>query len=277
MNNGGKYKLVVAMLILFCIGFITSYDVGAVTEQTYITVKVNDKCIKMDNWPYLRGDRTFVSVRFIAEALGAQVGWVDEKKMVVVDDGYNYIELFIGSNEYYVNAEKQTMDVAPEINNGRTMVPYRFLAENLRCSVDWNEMTYTVLINKDGMEIPAECVYTRSYTDEDLLWLSRIVTVEARGATIEGKLAVANVVLNRVKSPAFPNTVYDVIFQRGQFPPAHKSGFKELVPPKDCIIAAKMALEGINNIGTCLYFNNRPFTSRSDKFYKKIDGEYFYN
>jgi len=69
--------------------------------------------------------------------------------------------------------------------------------------------------------------------------------------------------------------VYDVIFQKGQFPPAYKSGFKELVPPDECIIAAKMALEGVNNIGNCLYFNNRPFTSRSGTFYKKIEGEYF--
>jgi hypothetical protein len=277
MNKRGRYKLVAAMLILFCIGFITSYDVGAVTEQTYITVKVNDKCIKMDSLPYLKGDRTFVSIRFIAQALGAEIGWVGEKKMVVINDGYNYIELFIGSNEYYVNAEKRTMDVAPEISNGRTMVPLRFVSENLRCSVDWNEMAYSVLISKEGLEVPEEYVYNRSYTDEDLMWLARIVTVEARGATIEGKLAVANVVLNRVKSSVFPNNVHDVIFQSGQFPPAHKAGFKELVPPKDCIIAAKMALEGENNIGTCLYFNNRPFTSRSSKFYKKIDGEYFYN
>ena len=49
--------------------------------------------------------------------------------------------------------------------------------------------------------------------------------------------------------------------------PTHELGIK----------AAKMALEGVNNIGTCLYFNNRPFTSRSGSFYKKIEGEYFYN
>jgi len=276
MNNRGKYKFIAAIIIMVCLSFITSYKAEAVTEQIYITVKVNGKYIKMDNWPYIKGDRTFVSVRFVAEALGAQVGWVSEKKMVVISDGNNYIELFIGSNEYYVNAEKRSMDVAPEISDGRTMVPLRFVSENLGCSIEWDDMTYTVLVNKEGLEVPEECIYNRPYTDEDIIWLARIITVEARSATVEGKVAVANVVLNRVKSPSFPNTIYDVIFQSGQFPPAHKSGFKELVPPKNCVIAAKMALEGINNIGACLYFNNRPFTSRSGKFYKKIDGEYFY-
>jgi len=76
--------------------------------------------------------------------------------------------------------------------------------------------------------------------------------------SLEGKLAVANVVLNRVKSPSFPNTVYDVIFQKGQFPPAYKSGFKELVPPDECIIAAKMALEGVTTLGTvCISITGR--------------------
>ncbi|HHV29982.1 stalk domain-containing protein [Acetivibrio mesophilus] len=277
MNSKGRCKVALVVLIVLLVSFIGCFEVSALTKETYITVKVNGNYIKMDNWPYIKDGRTFVSVRFIAEALGAKVEWNEEKKKVVIKDDYNYIELFIGSNESYINAVKQVMDASPEISNGRTMVPLRFVSETLDCSVDWNQTTYTVSINKEGIKVPEECVYKRSYTDDDLMWLARIVTVEARGMSLEGKVAVANVVLNRVKSPSFPNTVYDVIFQRGQFPPAYKSGFKELVPPDECIVAAKMALEGVNNIGTCLYFNNRPFTSRSGSFYKKIEGEYFYN
>ncbi|WP_265444212.1 stalk domain-containing protein [Acetivibrio straminisolvens] len=277
MNNEGRCKAVLVMLIVLFVSFIGRLEVSALAKQIFITVKVNGNYIKMDTLPYIKDGRTFVSVRFIAEALGAKVEWNDEKKKVVINDDYNYIELFVGSKDCYINAVKQVMDTSPEISNGRTMVPLRFVSEVLNCSVDWNQTTYTVSINKEGINVPEECVYNRNYTDEDLMWLARIVTVEARGMSLEGKVAVANVVLNRVKSPSFPNTVYDVIFQKGQFPPAHKSGFKELVPPEECIIVAKMALEGVNNIGTCLYFNNRPFTSRSGSFYKKIEGEYFYN
>lgn len=277
MNNEGRCKAVLVVLIVLFVSFIGRLEVSALAKQIFITVKVNGNYIKMDTLPYIKDGRTFVSVRFIAEALGAKVEWNDEKKKVVINDDYNYIELFVGSKDCYINAVKQVMDTSPEISNGRTMVPLRFVSEVLNCSVDWNQTTYTVSINKEGINVPEECVYNRNYTDEDLMWLARIVTVEARGMSLEGKVAVANVVLNRVKSPSFPNTVYDVIFQKGQFPPAHKSGFKELVPPEECIIAAKMALEGVNNIGTCLYFNNRPFTSRSGSFYKKIEGEYFYN
>ena len=70
---------------------------------------------------------------------------------------------------------------------------------------------------------------------------------------MNGKVAIANVVINRAKSQAFPNTIRDVIFDKTygkQFPPAHKPGFGEIKPDKSCVIAAKMALEGINNIDT---------------------------
>jgi len=272
----GNFKAVLAVLIVIFVTLSGSFKASAINKQIFITVKVNGNYIKMDTWPYIKDGRTFVSVRFVAEALGAKVEWDGEDKKVTIKDDYNYIELFVGSKECYINAVKQAMDTSPEISNGRTMVPLRFVSEVLGCSVDWNQTTYTVSINKNGIKVPEVCIYQRNYTDEDLIWLARIVTVEAGGMSLEGKLAVANVVLNRVKSPSFPNTVYDVIFQKGQFPPAYKSGFKELVPPDECIIAAKMALEGVNNIGNCLYFNNRPFTSRSGTFYKKIEGEYFY-
>ena len=54
-----------------------------------------------------------------------------------------------------------------------------------------------------------------------LLLLSKIVTGEARGESYEGQVAVAAVVINRVKDPRFPNTIKDVVFERngGEFSP----------------------------------------------------------
>jgi len=107
------------------------------------------------------------------------VEWDGEDKKVTIKDDYNYIEWFVGSKECYINAVKQAMDTSPEISNGRTMVPLRFVSEVLGCSVDWNQTTYTVSINKNGIKVPEVCIYQRNYTDEDLIWLARIVTVEA--------------------------------------------------------------------------------------------------
>jgi len=48
---------------------------------------------------YIKDGRTFVSVRFVAEALGAKVEWDGEDKKVTIKDDYNYIELFVGSKD----------------------------------------------------------------------------------------------------------------------------------------------------------------------------------
>ena len=53
-----------------------------------------------------------------------------------------------------------------------------------------------------------------SYSENDLYWLSRIIEAEASGESFSGKIAVGNCVLNRVKSSEFPNTIYDVIFDK---------------------------------------------------------------
>ncbi|MGI6778914.1 MAG: stalk domain-containing protein [Acetivibrionales bacterium] len=279
MRKFGRFKFLLTIITIFFIAFSSTHYSNALERIVFITVKLNGNVIKMDVLPYVKDNRTFVPVRFVAEALNANVEWIGEEKKVIITSEDKTIEMFQDSNELVVNGEKQLMDTVVEVLEGRTMVPVRFAAENLDCSVEWDEPTYSVLINKEGAVVPAANIQDRTYTDDDIIWLSRIVSVEGSGLSMDGKLAIANVVLNRKASPDFPDTVYDVIFAKGnsvQFPPAHKEGFNELLPSDDCIIAAKMALEGINNIDKCLYFNNAPFNSRSDKLYKIIDGEYFY-
>lgn len=93
--------------------------------------------------------------------------------------------------------------------------------------------------------------------DEDAVyWLSRIISAESKGESLEGQIAVGNVVLNRVKSPEFPNTIYGVIFDDrwgGQFEPV-RNGTIYLEPTAQSVQAAKQCLSGVNNIGNCLYF-----------------------
>lgn len=286
----------VFVFVLFYVIIAMSSIVNAINEQIFITVKVNGNYINMDSRPYIKDDRTFVSIRFIAEALGADVEWVDEEKKAIVTfcpeipeeavvdktivgligDKNKIVELYAGNNEIVINGEKKLIDTSVEITNDRTMVPLRFISENLDCSVEWDELTYSVLVNKPDAAISADCIGDMPYTDDDIIWLARIVTVEGRGLPLDGKLAIANVVLNRKKSSRFPSSIYDVIFAPGQFPPAHKVGFKESVPTRECVIAAKMALEGINNIEDCMFFNNAPFKSTNIKLFKRISGEYFY-
>ncbi|WP_408956077.1 cell wall hydrolase [Natroniella sp. ANB-PHB2] len=99
------------------------------------------------------------------------------------------------------------------------------------------------------------------YTSNDLEWLARAVHGEARGEPYEGQVAVAAVILNRVQDDEFPNEIYDVIFQQGQFS-AVDDGQINLTPNETSYQAAKEALSGKDPSLGALYFYN-PRTART--------------
>lgn len=92
-------------------------------------------------------------------------------------------------------------------------------------------------------------------TREDIMLLARLVYAEARGESYTGQVAVAAVVLNRVKSPSFPNTITGVIFQPGAFT-AVSDGQFWLTPDATAIRAAEDALAGWDPTGGALYYWN---------------------
>lgn len=85
--------------------------------------------------------------------------------------------------------------------------------------------------------------------------LARLVYAEARGESYKGKVAVAAVVLNRVRSSSFPNTISGVIFQNNAFE-CVTNGSIYNTPDSDCMRAAKEAMNGWDPTGGCLYFYN---------------------
>jgi len=102
-------------------------------------------------------------------------------------------------------------------------------------------------------------VSAANYNESETYLLGRLVHGEARGEPYVGKVAVAAVVLNRVKSPSFPNTIAGVIYQSGAFD-AVADGQINLTPDEDSLRAARDALAGWDPTGGCLYYYN-PVTS----------------
>ena len=97
-----------------------------------------------------------------------------------------------------------------------------------------------------------------SFTDDEVELLAALVYCEAGNQSYEGKLAVANVVLNRLNSSQFPNTIKDVIYQKNQFSPASSGALERALNngvPSDCVKAAKDAMSGNNNVEGFLFFN----------------------
>ncbi len=96
-------------------------------------------------------------------------------------------------------------------------------------------------------------------TGNDALLLGALVQCEAGGESYEGKLGVAAAVMNRVRSQAYPNSVYEVIYASGQFTPAGSGKVASLVNAgvrADCLQAAQEAINGSSNIGSATHFRN---------------------
>ena len=92
----------------------------------------------------------------------------------------------------------------------------------------------------------------------DVTLLAALIQAESGGQPYEGKLAVGAVVMNRVKSPGYPNTILGVITAPGQFPPATNGKVAGIVargPSASCIQAAEAAVAGQTTVGGATHFN----------------------
>ena len=98
----------------------------------------------MDTAPMIFGGRTLLPIRYVSEPLGAAVSWDATLDQVTVQLGDKHIALWINNGTARVNGAETPIDPAnPEVTPiiippGRTMLPLRFIAENLGCRVEWN-------------------------------------------------------------------------------------------------------------------------------------------
>jgi N-acetylmuramoyl-L-alanine amidase len=109
----------------------------------------------------------------------------------------------------------------------------------------------TKLLTKEQQ---AEATWSYAVSEEDLHLLQKIVMAEAEGEPYKGKVAVANVVLNRLRSANFPDTIREVIYQKRQFSPVANGRLKRVKPNKDSIKAVNAALLGVKEVTDDTYF-----------------------
>ena len=176
-----------------------------------------------------------------------------------------------GGHVVYANGRAlYTLTPAVVMSDGRMYLPIRTAARVMGVSVGWDNDTRSVsLEGEESYLLPAEQYYNK----DSLYWLSRIISAESRGEPLLGQIAVGNVVLNRMRSPLYPSTIYGVIFDRRygvQFSPV-KDGSIYKTPYATSVTAAKICLEGYSVSGEILFFleprisvslwvpNNRPY------------------
>ena len=248
-----------------------------------IDIKVNGEYIYTDSDVLIENGVTLAPVRWIANALGAEaVDWYPNHSTAGIDFGDEYISIDIKKDTIYIDEKPHTFNADARIENDRTYVPVRLICELLGARVSWNSHYKNVEIELDGHKTPVSSI-DNTYTDDDLLWLGRIIHAESQGEPISGKIAVGNVILNRVKSDSFPDTIYGVIFDNTyavQFEPVLNGSIYNS-PNSESIKAAKHALSGTDVVGNSLYFFNPKtagsnWISKNRKYYTTIQNHDFY-
>ncbi len=218
-------------------------SIGVVVNGTQLSTATMAKRIYENTyvsyWPvvaalYPDAVVTWENGQSVARASGLTLSAKPGAKYLVVNGRYLYVPDGI-----------QTQD-------GSILVPARVLAEALGGEVGWDAVNQIVVFQCSGTPLAWGDTF---YNSESLYWLSRIINAESGNQPLEGKIAVGNVVLNRVAHPQFPSTVKGVIFQSNQFTPV-QNGSINRTPNEESVIAAKLCLDGANTAGNSLYFVN---------------------
>ena len=225
--------------------------------ESGVNFEVNGTPLVSDITQKVENETTYVSYWPVVQALypTAKAEWVNGQA-VVTAPGLN-LQIAPGAKYIVCNSRYLYIPEGVQTKNGLLLVPVRVLCKALGASVEWVGGENLVAITSGSGPIQSGDTY---YDQEDLYWLSRIIYSESGNQSLAGKIAVGNVVLNRVASKQFPNTVYGVIFQRNQFSPAG-NGLIYRTPNAESVVAAKLALEGVNTAGNALYFINPSISS----------------
>ncbi|MBQ7337044.1 MAG: cell wall hydrolase [Clostridia bacterium] len=186
------------------------------------------------------------TIRWDAQARAAYATTADGVTVCAFADGALYIRY--GERYFYT--------VTPvRLVHDRVYIPIRPLAKCFGLNVSWDATTRSVSLTGTGATPRSD---VGVYESDELYWLARIIQAEAGSEPLTGKIAVGNVVLNRVASPEFPSTVYGVIFDREygvQFTPTI-NGTIYNEPSVESVVAARLCLEGYTLSNDILYFFN---------------------
>lgn len=189
---------------------------------------INEECVVVRDAPSEDGNIIGFAARdSIFEVILETEGWA----CIAYDDYDGYVKLDYITLDFEVDAG-ESMEAINERKR---------LEKELRNSVEYKKQK----IKDDA---------------NDLKLLASIIWCEARGEPFEGMVAVGAVVMNRLNSPAYPNTMFGVIFASGQFSPVKRGGIY-LAYNKNanaiCYEAARLAMSGYSNVGTVTHFRRK--------------------
>ncbi len=199
-------------------------------------------------------DITYLPFRAFFDAIGgAKVVYNSSTKTISAAMNGLYIYVSDGGYVTYAN-DRVLFSFSPAIlmNNGRMYVPMSALLKATGLTRNY----------QSGSELSVGGTYkplvhaSSYYRSDEVLWLGKIISAESRGEPLIGQIAVGNVIMNRVRSNLYPNTIWGVIFDTRygvQFSPV-ANGTIYQSPSYTSTLAAKICLEGTKLSEDVLFF-----------------------
>lgn len=179
----------------------------------------------------------------------------------VVEQLDGWVGIRVGENTGYVSSEFVSVEF--QLAGARTIEEIRAEEEKARQEAEAEkkaaEEKQRREAEKKAQKSTEKGTEKKAANSSDVSILAALVQLEAGGESYEGKLAVASVVMNRVRSGGYPNSVQGVVYQSGQFPPASGGRMASLVANgagADCVKAAQQAIGGVSNIGSLKHFHS---------------------
>ena len=115
--------------------------------NTEITTLLDGKVLVMEEKPFVQGGRALVPIRAISSALKAEVTWDAKTSSALITRGDDSITLYLNKKEATVNEKTVALEIAPVLKNGRLFLPLRFVSEQLKAEVNWQEEGKIILID----------------------------------------------------------------------------------------------------------------------------------
>lgn len=175
----------------------------------------------------------------------------------IYEDMGEWLKVAYDGGEGYVSAQYVTVDLLCATGETLQEISEREAAEaEARRRAQEDAAARRAALSEERANVEA------NYSDLQLL--AALIWCEAGNQTYEGQLAVGAVVMNRVKHPAYPNTISGVIYAPGQFTPAMTGRVAKALQrgvPDSCTQAAIEAMSGVSNVGDVLHFNVKTIRS----------------
>lgn len=140
------YPMLLMLLVLLLIpGWAAA---ATIAQDQSVNLIIGGQAVTPDVPPVIKGGRTLVPVRVIAEGLGAEVDWNAEKKTAEITRNGQKLVLTLNSRQAVVNGKQVQLDTPPVITQQRMLLPLRFVGESLGITVGWENNNRTVIANE---------------------------------------------------------------------------------------------------------------------------------